>query len=107
MLLVALVGVVLLAKNLSPLIEAGVAAIGAPRALVGIIIAALVLAPEGFAAIRAAKANRVQTSLNLAIGSALATIGLTIPAVATVALVLGLFVLRPILAGGVRPPIPA
>lgn len=90
MLLVALVGVVLLAKNLSPTIEAGVAAIGAPRALVGIIIAALVLAPEGFAALRAARANRVQTSLNLAIGSALATIGLTIPAVATVALVLGL-----------------
>lgn len=89
-LLVALVGVVLLAKNLSPVIEAQVAAAGAPRALVGIIIAALVLAPEGFAALRAARANRVQTSLNLAIGSALATIGLTIPAVATVALVLGL-----------------
>lgn len=89
-LLVALVGVVLLAKNLSPVIEAQVAAAGAPRALVGIIIAALVLAPEGFAALRAARANRVQTSLNLAIGSALATIGLTIPAVATVALILGL-----------------
>lgn len=90
MLLVALVGVVFVAKNLSPVIEAGVSAIGAPRALVGIIIAALVLAPEGFAAVRAAKANRVQTSLNLAIGSALATIGLTIPAVAIVALMLGL-----------------
>lgn len=88
--LIALVAVVLLAKNLSPVIEAGVAAIGAPRALVGIIIAALVLAPEGFAALRAARANRVQTSLNLAIGSALASIGLTIPAVAIVALVLGL-----------------
>lgn len=89
-LLVALVGVVLLAKNLSPMIEAGVAAVGAPRALVGIIIAGLVLAPEGFAALGAARANRVQTSLNLAIGSALATIGLTIPAVAMVALVLDL-----------------
>ena len=89
-LLVALVGVVLLAKNLSPVIEAGVAAVGAPRALVGIIIAALVLAPEGFAALGAARANRVQTSLNLAIGSALATIGLTIPAVAMVALALDL-----------------
>lgn len=87
---VALVGVVLLAKNLSPTIEAGVFAIGAPQALVGIIIAGLVLAPEGFAALAAARANRVQTSLNLAIGSALATIGLTIPAVAIVALVLGL-----------------
>ena len=90
MLVVALIGVVLLAKNLSPMIEAGVAAVGAPRALVGIIIATLVLAPEGFAALGAARANRVQTSLNLAIGSALATIGLTIPAVAVVALVLDL-----------------
>jgi Ca2+:H+ antiporter len=90
LLLAALVGVVLLAKTLSPVIETGVDAIGAPKAVVGIIIAALVLAPEGFSALRAAKANRVQTSLNLAIGSALASIGLTIPAVAIVALVLGL-----------------
>lgn len=90
MLLTALVAVVLLAKSLSPTIEAGVAAIGAPQALVGIIIAGLVLAPEGFAAVRAARLNRVQTSLNLAIGSALATIGLTIPAVAITALVMGL-----------------
>lgn len=89
-LLVALVGVVVLAKNLSPTIEAGVSALGAPQALVGIIIAGLVLAPEGFSALSAARANRVQTSLNLAIGSALATIGLTIPAVAMVALVLDL-----------------
>lgn len=89
-LLVALVGVVFLAKNLSPTIEAGVSTVGAPQALVGIIIAALVLAPEGFAALGAARANRVQTSLNLAIGSALASIGLTIPAVALVALVLDL-----------------
>ena len=90
MLLAALVAVVLLAKNLSPVIEARVVAAGLPKAVVGIIIAALVLAPEGFSAYRAAKANRVQTSLNLAIGSALASIGLTIPAVALVALALGL-----------------
>lgn len=90
MLVPALVAVVLLAKALSPSIEAGVIAVGAPKAMVGIIIAALVLAPEGFAALRAARSNRVQTSLNLAIGSALATIGLTIPAVAATALVLGL-----------------
>ena len=89
-LLVALVAVVLLAKTLSPTIESGVASAGLPQALVGIIIAALVLAPEGFAAYRAAKANRVQNSLNLAIGSALAAIGLTIPAVASVALFMGL-----------------
>lgn len=90
LLLVTLVGVVLLAKKLSPSIEAAVAAAGAPRAIVGVIIAALVLAPEGVAATRAALANRVQTSLNLALGSALATIGLTIPAVAVLSLVEGL-----------------
>jgi Ca2+:H+ antiporter len=90
LLVIALVAVVLLAKTLSPSIEAGVAAVGAPQAMVGIIIAALVLAPEGFAAVRAARANRVQTSLNLAIGSALATIGLTIPAVVLTALATGL-----------------
>lgn len=90
MLMVALVAVVLLAKTLSPTIEAAVVAMRAPQALVGIIIAALVLAPEGFAALRAARANRVQTSLNLAIGSALASIGLTIPAVAVAALFMGL-----------------
>ena len=86
----ALVGVVLLAKNLSPLIGVAVEAAGAPRALVGVIFATLILAPEGLAALRAARANRVQNSLNLAIGSALAAVGLTIPAVATVALVLDL-----------------
>jgi len=90
MLLISLVGVVLLAKSLSPAIEAAVANLGAPRAAVGIVIALLVLAPEGFAAVRAARANRVQTSLNLAIGSALATIGLTIPAVAGIALYMNL-----------------
>lgn len=86
----ALVAVVLLAKSLSPAIEKAVVAAGAPRTLVGIVIAAIVLAPEGLAAIRAARANRVQTSLNLTIGSALAAIGLTIPAVAAIALIMGL-----------------
>ncbi len=81
---------VVLAKALSPVIEAGVAYVGAPAAVVGIVIAGLVLAPEGFAALRAARSNQLQTSLNLAIGSALATIGLTIPAVAVTALMLGL-----------------
>jgi Ca2+:H+ antiporter len=59
-----------------------------PKAVVGIIIATLVLLPEGLAALRAARNNRLQTSLNLALGSALATIGLTIPAVAAVSIVL-------------------
>jgi Ca2+:H+ antiporter len=89
LLLVALVGIVGLAKALTPTVEFGVASLGMPKAVVGIIIAALVLLPEGLAALRAARANRLQTSLNLALGSALATIGLTIPAVAAVAIVLG------------------
>jgi Ca2+:H+ antiporter len=95
LLLACLVAVVLLAKSLAPSVEAGVAAAGAPRALVGVIIAALVLLPEGIAATRAARADRLQTSLNLAIGSALATIGLTIPAVAA----LSLFVDMPLALG--------
>jgi Ca2+:H+ antiporter len=87
LLLVALAAVVLLGKALAPSIEHGVAALGAPHALVGVIIAAVVLMPESLAAVRAARANRLQTSLNLALGSALASIGLTIPAVAMVSLV--------------------
>jgi Ca2+:H+ antiporter len=90
LLLACLVAVVLLAKLLAPGIEAMVVKAGAPKALVGIIIAAVVLLPEGLAAVRAARANRLQTSLNLALGSALASIGLTIPAVALVALTGGL-----------------
>ena len=89
LLLACLALVVALAKLISPTVEAGVAAIGAPAALVGVIIAAVVLLPESVAAIRAARRNRLQTSLNLALGSALATIGLTIPTVAIVALASG------------------
>lgn len=81
-LLVALVTVVGLAKVLSPAIERAVIAAGAPKATLGIAIAMLVLLPETTAALRAAYANRLQTSINLAVGSALASIGLTIPAVA-------------------------
>ena len=90
LLLACLTEVVLLAKALAPTIERGVAAAGAPHAVVGVVIAALVLLPESIAAIRAALANRLQTSLNLALGSALATIGLTIPAVACLSLFGGL-----------------
>jgi len=90
-LLVACLGsVVLLAKILSPTLEAGVSYIGAPKTLVGVLIAAVVLLPESIAAYQAARANRLQTSLNLALGSALASIGLTIPAVAAVSLATGI-----------------
>jgi len=90
MLLVALLAVVGLAKVLSPSIEAAVAAAGAPQAVIGIAIAMLVLLPETWAAARAARANRLQTSLNLAFSSALASIGLTIPAVAFASVVIGM-----------------
>ncbi|MGC4868787.1 calcium:proton antiporter [Micromonospora sp. DT53] len=82
LLLVALVAVVGDAKTVSPTIEAGVAAANLPHAFVGVIIALLVLLPETLAAARAARRDRVQISLNLALGSAMASIGLTIPAIA-------------------------
>lgn len=82
LLLVSLVAVVGLAKSESPAIEAGVAAAGAPLSVVGVAIALLVLLPETLAAINAAARDRLQTSFNLAYGSALASIGLTIPAIA-------------------------
>ena len=96
LLIVCLVAVVGLAKSLAPAIERAVAAAGAPESVIAIAIALLVLLPETWAALRAARANRLQTSFNLALGSALASIGLTIPAVAVVSvwlhvpLVLGL-----------------
>lgn len=89
-LLTSLGAVVLLAKALSKPLEDFVSAMGAPLALVGVAIAAIVLLPESVAAVRAANANRLQTSLNLALGSALATIGLTIPAVAAVSYFYGM-----------------
>lgn len=89
LLIVCLVAIVGLAKILTPTVELGVARLGVPKAVVGIIIAALVLLPEGLAALRAAQANQLQTSLNLALGSVLATIGLTIPAIAAVSIAIG------------------
>jgi Ca2+:H+ antiporter len=82
LLLVALVAVVGLAKIESPAIEDAVAGIGAPQSAVGVVIALLVLLPETLAAVRNARRDRVQTSLNLALGSAMASIGLTIQAIA-------------------------
>ncbi len=90
LLMVALVAVVGLAKLLSPSLESLVRRWEAPPAVVGTLIAIIVLAPETWAAFRAAQANRLQTSMNLAIGSALASIGLTIPLVVLAAVWLGL-----------------
>lgn len=82
LLVVALVSVVGLAKVESYAIEDAVAWLGFPHAVVGVVIALLVLLPETIAAVRAAVRDRVQTSLNLAYGSAMASIGLTIPTIA-------------------------
>ncbi|MDX2203876.1 MAG: ionic transporter y4hA [Hyphomicrobiaceae bacterium] len=90
LLLAALMAVIGLAKLLTPPLETVLAYLDAPKAFVGVVIAGVVLLPEALAALRAARANRLQTSLNLALGSALASIGLTIPTVAAVGLWLGM-----------------
>jgi len=96
LLLVSLLAVVLLAKKFSQVVDVGTALIGAPPAFAGILVALLILLPESVAAIAAARKNDLQKSINLALGSSIATIGLTIPAVAITAytldmqLVLGL-----------------
>jgi Ca2+:H+ antiporter len=89
LLVLSLVAVILLAKLLAPFIERSIAAAGAPFKLAGVIVAAIVLMPEFFAALHAAQRNQLQTSINLALGSALACIGLTVPAVTVIAIWLG------------------
>ena len=84
-LVVALIAVVGLAKVTSPIIEIAVTNAGLPTAAVAVSIAVLILLPETIAAIRAARRGRIQTSLNLGYGSAMASIGLTIPAIVVVA----------------------
>jgi Ca2+:H+ antiporter len=88
LLLVSLLAVVLLAKKFSLVVDATAALIGAPPAFAGILVALLILLPESVAAVAAARKNDLQKSINLALGSSLATIGLTIPAVAVAAGVL-------------------
>lgn len=88
-LLASLGAVVLIAELLAPSVEAAVQAVRAPKALIGIVISGVVLMPESFAAIRAARNNRLQTSLNLTLGSALASIGFTIPTVAIISIATG------------------
>ena len=96
LLLISLLAVVLLAKKFSLVVDIVTAQIGAPPAFAGVLVALLILLPEGVAAISAARKNDLQKSVNLALGSSLATIGLTIPAVTVAAyafnkqLVLGL-----------------
>ncbi len=89
LLLVSLLAVVLLAKKFSLVVDAGIALAGAPPALAGVLVALLILLPESVAAVAAARNNDLQKSINLALGSSLATIGLTIPAVTVAAQTLG------------------
>ena len=81
--------IVLLSKKMAILIDHGMATLGAPQALGGFLVAILVLSPEGVAAVKSALANRLQRTMNIALGSALSTIGLTIPAVLGISLVTG------------------
>jgi Ca2+:H+ antiporter len=96
LLLISLLAVVLLAKKFSLVVDAGTALLGAPASFAGVLVALLILLPESVAAIAAARGNDLQKSINLALGSSVATIGLTFPAVAAAAyaldkqLVLGL-----------------
>jgi Ca2+:H+ antiporter len=96
LLLASLLAVVLLAKKFSLVVDIAIASVGAPPAFAGVLVALLILLPESVAAVAAARKNDLQKSINLALGSSLATIGLTIPAVAVAAyaldkqLVLGL-----------------
>lgn len=86
LLILCLIGVVLLSKLLSYPLDHAVERAGMPQAFVGVVVAAVVLLPESITAVTAAMRNQLQTSLNLALGSAIASIGLTIPAVAMVSL---------------------
>jgi Ca2+:H+ antiporter len=95
LLVVSLIAVVVLAKSFSVVVDAGAAAIGAPPAFSGIVVALLVLLPESVAALSAARNNELQKSINLSLGSALATISLTVPAVALAAYLLD----KPLLLG--------
>jgi Ca2+:H+ antiporter len=88
LLLLSLLAVVLLAKKFSLVVDTGIALAGAPPAFAGVLVAVLILLPESVAAVAAARKNDLQKSINLALGSSLATIGLTIPAVAAAAYLL-------------------
>ncbi|MCH2141112.1 MAG: hypothetical protein MK100_08790 [Phycisphaerales bacterium] len=90
LLILTMIPVVLLSKKLAILMDVGVEQLGAPQALAGLVVAILVLAPEGVAAVHAALANQLQRGVNICLGSALATIGLTIPAVLIIGFVTGL-----------------
>ncbi|MFN5168926.1 MAG: calcium:proton antiporter [Cyclobacteriaceae bacterium] len=85
-----LIAIVLLAEHLAPVLESFIQRAGAPKEVAGLVIASVILLPEGISALKAARKNQLQTSLNLSLGSALASIGLTIPVVSAVSIVTNL-----------------
>lgn len=89
MLVLTMLPIVLLSKNMAKVVDHGSEALGAPTALSGFLVAILVLSPEAMAAVKAALANQLQRTVNIALGSALATISLTIPAVLLIGLASG------------------
>ncbi|MBA2491750.1 MAG: calcium:proton antiporter [Gammaproteobacteria bacterium] len=95
LLIMIVVPIVLLAKQLATLVDHGIAALGAPAALGGVLIALIVFTPEGMSALRAALDNQLQRAVNLCLGAALSTIGLTVPAVLAIGLLTG----QPVILG--------
>jgi Ca2+:H+ antiporter len=93
MLTISLAGVILLSKKFAQWLDLALGSMGAPPAVAGIVVALLVLSPESISALKAARDNVLQKSVNLALGSALATIGLTIPTVAAISLATGVTVI--------------
>ena len=84
-----LLPIILLSKDLATLLDFGIDRLQAPAALGGVLIALLILAPEGGAALKAARANHLQRSVNICLGASLSTIGMTVPAVLVVSLITG------------------
>lgn len=89
LLLANILPIVILSKGLAKLLDAGIAALGAPTALGGIIIAMIVFTPEGISALRAVAANQLTRAINLCLGAATSTLGLTVPAVLLIGLISG------------------
>ena len=89
LLLANVVPIVLLAKSLAAILDHGIAALGAPSALGGVLIAAIVFTPEAISALKAIARNELQRAINLCLGAATSTVGLTVPAILTIGLLTG------------------
>lgn len=88
-LVASIVPIVLLSKSMARMVDHGIETLGAPQALGGLLIAVLVLSPEGMSAVKAAIDNQLQRTMNIALGSATSTIGMTVPVVLAISLITG------------------